>query len=98
MSADAFHGIAAVHRAAPLAEIAPLLFTRIRTEDNIFVLNSQIAQKSHPELMRAPHVQHSWNSTSNFRAVFTRWRGGRRLCEPCLQRWERHSWFSRFLL
>src|SRR5579864_7792644 len=96
MPADAFHRVAAIHRPASLTKIAPLLFTRVRTENNIFLLDSQLAQKSHPELMCAPHVQHSWNSNSNFRAVFTRWRGGRLLCEPCLQCWERHSWFSRF--
>src|ERR1700737_2486577 len=98
MAADGFHGIAAVHRAPAFSELPALLLGTIRAEHNIFGADSEISEKSHPELMGAPNIQDFGNPDADPRAVLTRRRrrGGRLLSEPCLQYWDRHSLSSRF--
>src|SRR6266853_506411 len=98
VAADRLHRIAAVHRAPALSELPALLLGTIRAEHDIFGADSEVTQKSYPELMGAPNVQDLGNPDADPGAVLRRRRrrDGRLLSEPCLQYWDRHSWSSRF--
>src|SRR6266853_3818237 len=99
VAAYGLHRIAAIHRAPSLSELPALLLGTIRAEHDIFGADSEVTQKSYPELMGAPNVQDLGNPDADPGAVLRRRRrrDGRLLSEPCLQYWDRHSWSSRFL-
>src|SRR5439155_1656030 len=57
VAGDALDGIAAVHGAAPLAELAALLLRRVRREDDVARVHAEGGEQAHPELVGGPEVQ-----------------------------------------
>ena len=84
---DALDGIAAVHGAAALAELAALLFRRVGREDDVARVHAERAEQAHPELVGGPEVQNARDADAEASARRRRRRpGGTRPCEPSRQR------------
>src|SRR5207245_5897986 len=81
----ALHRVAAVHRAAALAELPALLFRRVLGEDEVARLDAERAEQAHPELVRGPDVQDARDADAELRPR-RRGRGGTRPSEPARQR------------
>src|SRR5208283_1866968 len=88
--ADGLDRIAAIDRAAPLAELAPPLLGNVGAEHDVLRFNADGLQEAHPELVSRPDIQHLRNSDSHLRPVFRWRRDGTLLCGPNRQRWETH--------
>src|SRR5215469_3639334 len=102
VAAYALDGITAVHGSAAFAVFASLLLRSIGTEDDVLRRHAQLFQKTDPELVRRPDVEDLWDAHAKLRAILYYLSvvscAGSLLCEPCLQRSDRHSLSSRFRL
>ena len=84
---DALHRVAAVHRPAALAELAPLLLRGVGREHEVARIDAEGGEEPVPELVRRPEVQDARDADPELSARRVRsGRGGRRPCEPSRQR------------
>src|SRR5262249_10904092 len=86
---DALDGIAAVHGAAALAELPPLLLRGVGGEDEVPRIDAEGAEEPRPELGRRPEVQDAGDADAELSARRPRTRvgsGGTRPSEPSRQR------------
>ena len=97
MSRHALHRVAAVHRAAPLAELARLLLRAVGGELDAARLDAERAEEADPELVRGPQVEHARDAHAQLRARLRCGRlrlrpsaAERRLLEPVHQCWDGH--------
>ena len=87
VSGDALDRVAAVHRPAALAELAPLLLRGVGREHQVARIDAEGGEQPVPELVRRPEVQDARDADPEPSARRVRsGRGGRRPCEPSRQR------------
>src|SRR6185295_19442000 len=88
VAGDALYRVAAVDRAAALAELAALLFRGIAGKDDVARIDAELGQEPHPELMGVPEVQDPGDADPELTPRRRRRRrpGGTHPCEPSRQR------------